>query len=1119
MIAKKDRSIPTWLKQSNFRKFRERYLQQDQRTFPALFVGSGVSISAGLPNWLDLLIQLATRHDALYAAAPVLPSVMSHLDAKNSQMEYYEAGSILEKAFLRADESGDSWYRELARILDPEELKDHDSKIHGLIAGLRWRRIITTNYDRLLDRAVERVEPRRHAQVTFPGAQEFKNAMQHEDSDYILKIHGNLGDRQSRLILSRESYDELYAQTNMDYRKPMSTHLNSSSVILFVGYSHDDEYVSKLFDDEMYRDLREKVFAIVPREGRGTDFDDRLRKLTTRLEIKFITYSPDDHHHELLEFLDYLTGDHAAEYDQRYGALSTIRTPTVVMLHCGGTIGSSPEEVGEKQEEQLEVVRKTSRFDQELSRFSGQLLDWYQSSYNVGETFQPEILWEILPYEYQMLSENATPELWNALREKVVDIIYKYFQAPVLHEAGSYSEEPKLGKLYDSEYEQYLLAQPEGTDRVELTEKRFRHDFTNRYIMGVVILFGTDTLAFAASALGLSIQHLPCPVVITGANQPPHEVTPGLYHASSDAWSNLMSSLYFLQCFGHRLTEVFVCFGGTIHNSVNLRKRTAEIIPTMQPTAAKQYSEPFAFRNVSLRGQYMFRLIDHVFCNNYYPNPVSYREMLEQRDFKDLRHIRFDALYDTPAKNALGQNFSTRVAYVEVTPCFPPIHVDALVRNGITAILVQGYPSGTYPSIVASAFRQFLIDTHAAGIPLVLISRYGTLASQQEYHVDVEHSHVLPLYEIICETALPLLSLIMRPPEEDDTPLPPQTSEELIRSRFQLVRDGIRAIFHERPNILSQELREVAQKEKMYDALVDLQAGKIEKRRQHWKRQLPRWEKFPSMERMKSVRDMREEGFVLSAREDLLALLNEFPRAFEKVESGPDGFKALFDAGFDAGLPMWESFRKPRGLLKRARRHAASDHVDEHDGETLFRHDPPHQEKRRAEAESIVSRICEALDSGGFTETVDVKLQIHPPVLSSRPDQLVRPGSFSLALHLRRNQNGIHDERYAVMAFSPEEREFFLALQNGCALDDDPEKFKKHLAALYGRILSDTWVHLTRTVDWLLLGLFKGVACGAALLLRLDRNPMDVLRARMKSRISDSDETDLKITYEYFEKN
>jgi L-asparaginase/Glu-tRNA(Gln) amidotransferase subunit D len=1112
VISKTDRFIPTWYKQENFRAFHERYRAGDD--FPLLFVGSGLSVRAGLPNWRELLQSLAGHHDALAPGHRILNEVAQRLESHDvDQTHYYEIGSMLEQAFLE-DIGADGWRNALGHLLNGPELSK-DSEAHRLIAQLRWRRIITTNYDVLLERAAKAASRNRELRVVSPGDNDpFMDSMKHGNEDYILKIHGDVMDPRSTLVLSRTSFEQLYHRDNANYRLVMATLLNSSSVILFLGYSHEDQYVRQLFNDELYRKFRSKIFTLVPRESRGSQFDARLQALTVDLQIRFITYSPDHHHQELLEFLDYFVGDNAERYDARYAELDTIRRPTVIMLHCGGTIGSEAEDAQDSVAQKLGVVRKESRYDPGLNAFSRRLLSWYQDSYNAGESAGPEILWEILPPEQQMFSENATPVLWNRLREKLERIIYKYFQAPVVHTAGAYSKEPRLGDIYDEEYDQYLRFPEPG--EAELTEKRFRRDFTNRYVLGIIVLFGTDTMASAASALALSIQHLPCPVIITGANHPPEEATPGFFHAKSDAWANLMASLYFLQCFGHRLTEVLVCFGGTVHNSVNLRKRGTELIPSGRPGRVTRYTEPFSFRNLSLRGQYMFRLIDGMFCNNYYPNPVKYAEMIEgeKDEFASLRHIRFDALEKEPRKEAEGQPFSTDVAYVEVSPCFPPLDVSQLVKNEIKVVLVQGYPSGTYPS-EDTTFSRFLRDAYAAGIPVVLVSRYGTLASQQVYAVSdlvMTQSHVLPLYEIVAETALPLLSLVISaiPRNEWNAPGNPA---QIISTRTHLIRQGVNAIFRDRPNILSLELKYVADKETMYKDLVAVLEEKSMKRAEQRGGAESRWARFPSEAALdpflQARQDSYTDGFVAFARADVVALLDEFPGVFEKVEAGPDGLDALFNAGFGIGFRMWDSFKSRAADSWRDERDVHSS-VDR-----FFRLDASQRAKRVSRASEVTERICEVIGLAGLAQIAKPSIAVRD-VGSAVADSSA--GCFSLTVTFRRYQTGGRgDERYAVMTFSDGEREFFARLRAGCGEGGDVRAHNEQLRLLYKKLLRTTWMQATRTVDWLLLGIFKGVACGIAGFLGVDHQDLLDLRKRMKSKIGGGDEGYLSVSYEYYE--
>jgi L-asparaginase len=72
---------------------------------------------------------------------------------------------------------------------------------------------------------------------------------------------------------------------------------------------------------------------------------------------------------------------------------------------------------------------------------------------------------------------------------------------------------------------------------------------------GFVVLHGTDTLAYTASALSFLLEGLGKPVVVTGSQVPLGEVR-------TDARENLVGSL--LVAAGGQLPEVTVCFGGLV---------------------------------------------------------------------------------------------------------------------------------------------------------------------------------------------------------------------------------------------------------------------------------------------------------------------------------------------------------------------------------------------------------------------------------------------------------------------------------------------------------------------------------------------------------------------------
>ncbi|RAW08928.1 L-asparaginase 1 [Halomonas elongata] len=80
---------------------------------------------------------------------------------------------------------------------------------------------------------------------------------------------------------------------------------------------------------------------------------------------------------------------------------------------------------------------------------------------------------------------------------------------------------------------------------------------------GVVILHGTDTLAWTASSLAYQLQGIDRPVILTGAMEP-------LERTGSDALGNIEAAMRFAT--DARLQEVALCFAGRLLRGVRSRK-------------------------------------------------------------------------------------------------------------------------------------------------------------------------------------------------------------------------------------------------------------------------------------------------------------------------------------------------------------------------------------------------------------------------------------------------------------------------------------------------------------------------------------------------------------------
>jgi len=1108
--------VPTWWKQPHMRSFCDLYFAKLAK--PVFFVGSGLSLNAGLPNWATLLTQLAKLiGDDLHDPA-LAERVESHLVRKKK--EYHAAGALL-KLEAGKSESKDLWRKSLAACLNPPSVLNSPSLVHNALAKLRCEGIVTTNYDVLIERAFDGLKSQEKLRIFTPWRD--LEQLEHSPEKFLFKIHGDIADEKNSIVLAQEDYEELYqADDPLRFQRALGSIVRHASVILFMGYSHDDDFVSKIFDSSFYLAFRDKIFTLVPRIGDPESFAEQARRYRENLQVRCITYSPDDQHRELLTFLEYLSL--RDQRDEEYARAERVRRPTVVMLYCGGTIGSASKEGELRDGKPLDVERKTSRYDTDLVGFSERLLRWYRQAYTAGDSIELDLTWEILPKEQQLLSENATPQTWNSVLEELKEVIYKYFHAPSSWPEAEYGG-TELWELFKREHTQFAAVHPEQ----ELTDLKFLSEFRNRYVLGIVLLFGTDTLAQLAPALSLSLQHLPCPVVITGANQPPQdrdEIPRGQFNLTSDAWRNLMTSIYFLQSFGHRLTEMFVCFGDTVHHGVNLRKRALEIIPLDRLGRSKKHDEPFTFRNLTGSGQYMFKLVEGVFCNNYYPSShFSYSTLADpqSQDFRTLRHIRWEALRREPSNRVRSDSFSSSVWYIEVSPCFPDLNYSAIlkdpsVRSRVRAVLVEGYASGTYPSTEQSPFSELLYALYEAEIPIVLVSRYGIMPSQQEYQtlkirgVEVP---VLRLYDVIAETALPLLSLVIdglfsgRAQEEVGESTVDNVRVGRLNSRIEAIRRGIDNLIKDRPNIISEEFKDITDRERRLWRL--FMEGEKSSTRVAQDNPLNYITSLALLEEGKNV-----HGSVFMSQQEFGSLINEIVKPFAKVGAGPDGLAILANMGFKQGLSLAEDFSRRTRVPKFA---AAGFNP-------FFERSQVDQDELLATANLMIAGIAKWMKNVGVAdlEADTISISIRDPLFGGEVEDVTRPAprSFSFSVRIARRVKGTRGgERFAAISYSSHESKLFSDLLHGRGEDSICE-------AYYTEIVARTWEHLTQTIDWFVLGLFKAVGYTVARMLRFDRLAVRsletndngykrVLRQAVKADVGVGDENYFGITYSYFE--
>ncbi|CAM3466482.1 SIR2 family protein [Isoptericola cucumis] len=199
--------------------------QRVRRGEVALFFGAGVSIAAGLPSWRGLLDELVHRLG--------LDEIKDKIE-KLGPLEQAELVQVTLAAARQADPAGSQ--AELGRMV-AEVVGDHAARpslAHTLLASLQVREAVTTNYDRLYERAVTAAcETEDDSPIAvLPWARTSSGR------PWLLKMHGDVEHHES-IVLSRSSF------VHYDSRwKPVGSLVQSLMLtkhLLVVGASMTDD--------------------------------------------------------------------------------------------------------------------------------------------------------------------------------------------------------------------------------------------------------------------------------------------------------------------------------------------------------------------------------------------------------------------------------------------------------------------------------------------------------------------------------------------------------------------------------------------------------------------------------------------------------------------------------------------------------------------------------------------------------------------------------------------------------------------------------------------------------------------------------------------------------------
>lgn len=236
-----------------------------------ILVGSGASVWSGLPTWSALIELLAKYLDECgLNSGPVREEI------KNGDL-LLAAGYGLHQLELP------EFSRFLRGIFN--EAKPRPSELHHLIAALGPTCFVTTNYDRLLESALEdKSSHEKPLVVTNRQPTEIATIITASARNFLFKYHGDIEQIES-VVLSREQYRNII-QDFPTTGRALSTLLATRPVIMIGFGLRDPDFLS--IQDELvsvFRGQAGEYFAIMP------DFDDlRLEYWRRHYRVNIISY-------------------------------------------------------------------------------------------------------------------------------------------------------------------------------------------------------------------------------------------------------------------------------------------------------------------------------------------------------------------------------------------------------------------------------------------------------------------------------------------------------------------------------------------------------------------------------------------------------------------------------------------------------------------------------------------------------------------------------------------------------------------------------------------------------------------------------------------------------------
>ncbi|MBN9660063.1 MAG: SIR2 family protein [Acidobacteria bacterium] len=270
------------------------------------FLGSGLSLAAGLPDWPGLLKELAQQ---AHASGQVTDLELTQLIEWAAQPDYLMLADALVNKLGRGNFVR-FMKEKFGGVTAPTE-------VHKELTRVPFAAYITTNYDTLLEDAWSEVNRKRLEVFTHEDQSELRDPFRNR-RPFLVKVHGDIHGPDT-LVLGLQDFRKVIHE-NRAYARFMEDVLSRFSLV-FLGYSLSDPDVLNTLDElvSVFDSVPGQHFALVD-EARMTNL--RAGVFLRNYGIQVVTYRKSaPNHPEVLEFVKALSAKAPAEKVKQLGTM------------------------------------------------------------------------------------------------------------------------------------------------------------------------------------------------------------------------------------------------------------------------------------------------------------------------------------------------------------------------------------------------------------------------------------------------------------------------------------------------------------------------------------------------------------------------------------------------------------------------------------------------------------------------------------------------------------------------------------------------------------------------------------------------------------------------------